>query len=33
VSSSGFEEDAPLDVRLEPDDLVAAWRGDDDALG
>jgi len=33
VSSSGFEEDAPLDVRLEPDDLVAAWRGDDDTLG
>lgn len=26
VSSSGFEEDAPVDVRLEPNDLVAAWR-------
>lgn len=26
VSSSGFEKDASLDVRLTPDDLVAAWR-------
>lgn len=26
VSSSGFAKDAPLDVRLTPDDLIAAWR-------
>jgi uncharacterized protein len=26
VSSSGFAPDAPLDVRLAPEDLVGAWR-------
>lgn len=26
VSSSGFEKDAPLDLRLTPADLIAAWR-------
>jgi uncharacterized protein len=26
VSARGFDEDAPLDVRLGPDDLIAAWR-------
>lgn len=26
VSSSGFDDDAPLDVRLTPADLVDAWR-------
>lgn len=31
VSSSGFEKDAPLDVRLTPDDLVATWRAAGDA--
>ena len=25
VSSRGFEDDAPLDVRLGPEDLIAAW--------
>ena len=27
VSSRGFEPNIPLDVRLEPADLVNAWRG------
>ncbi len=26
VSSQGFDSDAPLDVRLGPEDLIAAWR-------
>lgn len=26
VSSTGFDDDAPLDVRLTPEDLVEAWR-------
>jgi uncharacterized protein len=26
VSAQGFEDDAPLDVRLSPEDLIAAWR-------
>jgi AAA+ ATPase superfamily predicted ATPase len=26
VSAQGFDDDAPLDVRLTPEDLVAAWR-------
>lgn len=31
VSAQGFEDDAPLDVRLTPDDLIGAWRtGADD---
>lgn len=25
VSSQGFEDDAPLDVRVSPEDLIAAW--------
>jgi hypothetical protein len=25
VSAEGFETDAPLDVRLNPEDLIAAW--------
>jgi AAA+ ATPase superfamily predicted ATPase len=33
VSSSGFEKDAPLDVRLTPDDLIAAWRAGDNTPG
>lgn len=28
VSSSGFEKEAPLDLRLTPSDLIAAWRSD-----
>jgi uncharacterized protein len=31
VSSSGFEQDAPLDLRLTPPDLIAAWRAADAA--
>ena len=27
VASQGFEADTPLDVRLSPDDLIAAYRG------
>lgn len=26
VSAQGFDEDAPLDARLSPEDLIAAWR-------
>lgn len=26
VSSNGFEESVPLDIRLEPQDLLGAWR-------
>ncbi|HEX5761995.1 MAG TPA: ATP-binding protein [Solirubrobacterales bacterium] len=26
VSAQGFDDDAPLDTRLSPDDLIAAWR-------
>ena len=25
VSSQGFDDDAPLDAKLGPDDLVASW--------
>jgi len=32
VSAQGFDDDAPLDVRLAPDDLIGAWRtGADDS--
>jgi hypothetical protein len=26
VSAQGFDDDTPLDLRLAPGDLIAAWR-------